>query len=262
MGTGPFAPGRRSRALSRPPARPGRPLGPAPRGDGGQGGRLHRRRRDRGRRHHPGAARLLAGERGRAAPHPGPPPRGPHPPRRPPPPPPSPPPPRPPPPSWGRPRGVTAGGEAPFTPEDGAAVGAIPPEQPGYWGVSVNGLPHSWVPFGGLHPLLGAIPAVIHPAPREVAVIGLGSGETAWAAACRRETRSVRVFEIFASQPQLLAGGAAAAQVPALRSLLRDGRGPVQAAGGPPPPTPASRRGLTYALFPRDEFSTPPRAGP
>jgi spermidine synthase len=133
---------------------------------------------------------------------------------------------------WGRLHGVTAAGEAAFIAEDATAVGAITPERTGYWRVSVNGLPHSWVPFEGIHTLLGAIPALIHPAPREVAVIGLGSGETAWAAACRRETRSVRVFEIFASQPQLLAGVAGAADVPELKSFLRDGRVRIEAADG------------------------------
>jgi predicted membrane-bound spermidine synthase len=133
---------------------------------------------------------------------------------------------------WRRLHGVAAPGEPAFIGEDATAVGAITPERPGYWRVSVNGLPHSWVPFEGIHTLLGAIPALIHPAPREVAVIGLGSGETAWAAACRRETRSVRVFEIFASQPQLLAGVEAATDAPELRSFLRDGRVRVEAADG------------------------------
>ena len=65
---------------------------------------------------------------------------------------------------------------------------------------------NSSLPFGGMHTLLGAVPAVLHASPAEVAVIGLGSGDTAWAAACRRETRRVTVFELLAPQRRLLPG--------------------------------------------------------
>ncbi len=91
-----------------------------------------------------------------------------------------------------------------FVGEDATSVNAIVPGGPGRWRVSVNGLPHSWVPFEGIHTLLGAVPALIHPRPLDVAVIGLGSGETAWAVACRSEIRRLDVFEIAASQPRLL----------------------------------------------------------
>ena len=99
------------------------------------------------------------------------------------------------------------------------------PGQGERWRVTVNGLPHSWLPFEGIHTLLGAVPAVIHPAPEEVAVIGLGSGETAWAVACREETQRVRVFEIAASQPRLLRPGAAGRALSvARRAALRPAR--------------------------------------
>ena len=39
------------------------------------------------------------------------------------------------------------------------------------------------------------MPALVHPGPASVAVIGLGSGETAWAVACRQETRSIDVVK-------------------------------------------------------------------
>jgi SAM-dependent methyltransferase len=96
----------------------------------------------------------------------------------------------------------------------------------------VNGLPHSWLPFEGIHTLLGAVPALIHPSPEEIAVIGLGSGETAWAIACRPETRSVRVFEIAASQQRLLRQVAAIAPFPSLVELLQDPRLRIEAADG------------------------------
>ena len=57
-----------------------------------------------------------------------------------------------------------------------------------------------------------------------VAIIGLGSGDTAWAASCRPETRNVTVFELSAPQPELLRRFVAREPMPSLASFLRDGR--------------------------------------
>ena len=92
------------------------------------------------------------------------------------------------------------------------------------WLVYVNGKEHSWIPFGGTHSTLGAGPAIVHPEPRSVAVIGLGSGDTIWAAGCRSETTSLVVYEIAAPQPRLLRRLAAAQELPQLRQLLSDPR--------------------------------------
>ncbi|HEY7818952.1 MAG TPA: fused MFS/spermidine synthase [Vicinamibacteria bacterium] len=88
--------------------------------------------------------------------------------------------------------------------EDASSVIAIRPLTPGRWRVTVNGQSHSWLPFGGIHTVLGAIPSLVHHAPRDVAVIGLGSGDTAWAAGARPETLRVDVLEIAAPQVRLL----------------------------------------------------------
>jgi predicted membrane-bound spermidine synthase len=45
----------------------------------------------------------------------------------------------------------------------------------------LNGRAHALVPFGNVTTLYGMIPALLHPEPRELGVIGLGTGETAWA---------------------------------------------------------------------------------
>jgi predicted membrane-bound spermidine synthase len=110
--------------------------------------------------------------------------------------------------------------------EDAAGVVALTPEHnpPGGWRMSVNGRSISTLPFGGLHSHLGAVPAVMHPAPRRVAVIGLGSGDTAWAAGLRPETESIRVFEICAPQLGLLRRLAEDDPSPQLRRFLRDRR--------------------------------------
>ena len=69
-------------------------------------------------------------------------------------------------------------------------------------GLGVSSLPFGG--FGGVHTLLGALPVLLHPSPKNVAVIGLGSGDTAFAAAGRSETELVEVVEIVGSQLDLL----------------------------------------------------------
>ncbi len=133
---------------------------------------------------------------------------------------------------WARLHGITRAEPPAFIGEDASAVSAIFPGEGERWRVSVNGLPHSWLPYEGIHTLLGAVPALIHPRPEAVAVIGLGSGETAWAIACRPETRSVRVFEIAASQKDLLRKVAQLAPFPSLVELLHDPRVLFEVADG------------------------------
>ena len=93
--------------------------------------------------------------------------------------------------------------ESALVEEDATSVSAVLPRG-GTWGVFVGGKSHSWIPFSGIHNGLGAAPAVVHPAPLDVAIIGLGSANTAWAAGSREETRSITVFEISGPQPRLL----------------------------------------------------------
>jgi spermidine synthase len=133
---------------------------------------------------------------------------------------------------WARLHGITAATPPAFIGEDASAVSAIFPGEGERWRVSVNGLPHSWLPYEGIHTLLGAVPALIHPRPLDVAVIGLGSGETAWAIACRPETRSLRVFEIAASQKDLLRQVVDIAPFPSLVQLLQDPRLRLEVADG------------------------------
>jgi spermidine synthase len=65
-----------------------------------------------------------------------------------------------------------------------------------------------------------------------VAIIGLGSGDTAWAAGCRPETRSLTVFEIAGPQPVLLSRLARTQDVPGLRPFLEDPRLTLRLADG------------------------------
>ena len=133
---------------------------------------------------------------------------------------------------WKRLHGVVADTPPSFIGEDASAVSVIVPGEGQRWRVTVNGLPHSWLPYEGIHTLLGAVPAVIHPSPEDVVVVGLGSGETAWAVGCRPETRSLRVYEIAAAQPRLLRAVSAVAPFPGLVELLSDPRVTMRAADG------------------------------
>ena len=124
---------------------------------------------------------------------------------------------------WRRLHGVPASVPLVFFEEDATSVVALTPDQGG-WRLSVNGKGNSWLPYGSGHTLLGAIPATMHPAPVDVAVVGLGSGDTAWAAAWRPETRSLTVFEISAPQPRILRRLVGFLDVTDTRRLLEDPR--------------------------------------
>lgn len=115
--------------------------------------------------------------------------------------------------------------------EDATAVAAIAQDGSALR-VSVNGKGNSWLPFGGIHSQLGAVPAVIHPAPERAAIVGLGSADTAWAAAFRPETRHVTVFELSAGQIWLLERTAEAATLPQLAAFLADPRVEIVVADG------------------------------
>jgi predicted membrane-bound spermidine synthase len=113
--------------------------------------------------------------------------------------------------------------------EDATSVVALTPDGGG-WRLSVNGKGNSWIPYGGGtrygagHTLLGAVPATVHPAPVDVAVVGLGSGDTAWASAWRGETRSLTVFEISSPQPRILRRLVGLVDAADTRRLVEDSR--------------------------------------
>lgn len=93
--------------------------------------------------------------------------------------------------------------------------------------VMAGGLALSAFPFGGyggIHTLLGALPVLIHRHPRRVAVIGVGSGDTAYGAAGRAEVEEVVAIEILGSQISLLRDFDAQGGDPGLHALLSDAR--------------------------------------
>jgi predicted membrane-bound spermidine synthase len=90
--------------------------------------------------------------------------------------------------------------------------------------VYANGLGQSSLPFGGIHTALGACPAMLHPNPVSIAVIGLGSGDTVFSAGGRPETRIIDSIEIIAPQLDTLRSLDSLRHYPGLRSLLTDAR--------------------------------------
>ena len=90
--------------------------------------------------------------------------------------------------------------------------------------VYVNGLGQSSVPFIDVHAFLGLVPVMLHPEPRRIAIIGLGSGGTAYAAAGRPETEALDCVEIVGGQIQTLRVLHQRTGYPGLGGLLHDPR--------------------------------------
>jgi predicted membrane-bound spermidine synthase len=110
--------------------------------------------------------------------------------------------------------------------EDDSGLSVIKTEPPGAGArhvVFVNGMGQSVIPYGGIHTALGAIPAFLHPNPVAAVIIGLGSGDTCYAAAGRPEVRVVCI-EIIRPQLTTLRRLTARDSYVALGALLQDPR--------------------------------------
>jgi MFS family permease len=118
--------------------------------------------------------------------------------------------------------------------EDTTGVGVIArkPWDKQAWNLSFNGKGQGSLPFFEGHVVMGAVPALVHEAPLDVAIIGLGTGGTAFAAGCRQETRNLTVFELSGSQPRLLERMETRAALPELLQLRRDPRLVLRVADG------------------------------
>jgi spermidine synthase len=90
--------------------------------------------------------------------------------------------------------------------------------------VYVNGIGQSRLPFGGDHTFLGLVPALLHPAPRRVAIIGLGSGDTAYSAGGRLETESLECIDVIGGEVETLRWFARRTTDPGTTALLTDPR--------------------------------------
>ncbi|MBL9131093.1 MAG: fused MFS/spermidine synthase [Verrucomicrobiaceae bacterium] len=122
---------------------------------------------------------------------------------------------------WARLHGTT--NDRMLVREDGAGLAALK-KTPEQTMVFVNGIGQSWIPFGGVHSVLGALPVLMHPKPENIAVIGLGSGDTLFSAASRAETKEIVCIEIVGAALDNLRAHAAESTYEALHALLADER--------------------------------------
>jgi len=109
--------------------------------------------------------------------------------------------------------------------EDGSGLSVLK-RQPreGRTIVHANGLGQSSLPWGGVHTILGALPAMVHPHPQTVAVIGLGSGDTVYAAGGRASIRHIDSIEIIEPEIETLSRLDQSIRYPGLSELLGDRR--------------------------------------
>ncbi len=130
--------------------------------------------------------------------------------------------------------------------EDSSGVSVIRADRDDLAGrkiVFVNGMGQSVLPYGDIHTALGALPVLVHPGPKVVAVIGLGSGDTVYAASARSEIERITAIEIV--RPQLAT----------LRALAeRDAYGGLHALLGDPRVEHVYGDGRTYLMRARRTF--------
>lgn len=107
--------------------------------------------------------------------------------------------------------------------EDASGLSVLKPDPRGAM-VFLNGIGQSWIPYGNIHSVLGALPAFIHPRPREAVVIGLGSADTVYSLAGRLELARVTCIEIIGPQLATLGEWARRTADPGLVSALSDPR--------------------------------------
>jgi len=90
------------------------------------------------------------------------------------------------------------------TREDGSCVLGLFEERPQFFGLYISGMRQNAVPFDDFHVRLGAVPALIHPAPRRALVIGLGMGSTPHGLAVDPRVEHATCVEICAGELALL----------------------------------------------------------
>jgi len=89
-----------------------------------------------------------------------------------------------------------------------------------------NGMGQSRLPFGRdlIHIRLGVIPTLLHPNPKDIAVIGFGAGSTVYGIGCQPDTEHITCFEVMSNQPTVLREFGRKFHVTAVPSLLEDKR--------------------------------------
>ncbi|MCS6933337.1 MAG: fused MFS/spermidine synthase [Acetobacteraceae bacterium] len=96
----------------------------------------------------------------------------------------------------------------------------------------IQGFSQGRIPFLPVHQFLGAVGPLIHPAPRDILLIGVGSGGTPYAATVSPQTERIRAVELV--QPVIDAIREIGARYPdsAIGAMLRDPRLSLEYADG------------------------------
>jgi hypothetical protein len=129
---------------------------------------------------------------------------------------------------WGALHGSAT--ELVITAEDGSGLSLLKNERPEFHSatyVYTNGLGQSWLPYSHLsdiHSVLGILPIMLHKKPEEIAVIGLGSGDTLFSLGGREETKEITCIEIVRAELQSLRLLQLRSPYSGLESLLGDAR--------------------------------------
>jgi predicted membrane-bound spermidine synthase len=87
-----------------------------------------------------------------------------------------------------------------------------------------SGQAQAGFPYMQVHALLGSIPALLHPHPSQIMIIGLGSGGTAHTAGVNPSTQYIRVVELLSAELRVLREYAQRSLGQPLQALFRDPR--------------------------------------
>jgi hypothetical protein len=162
---------------------------------------------------------------------------------------------------WSRLHGTTA--ERMVFAEDNSGLSVIKAAGDDLAGPTVvlaNGVGQSVIPYGDTHTALGALPALVHPDPREVAIIGLGSGDTIHAAGGRPGIERITGIEIIGPQLETLRALAMRNSYGGLNALLGDPRVDHVVGDGRAYLMRTTRTGSTSSRQTRFAPRAPPRA--
>lgn len=97
-------------------------------------------------------------------------------------------------------------------------------DQPPLGPFFIQGFSQGRIPFLDIHSFLGAVGPLIHPAPREILVIGVGTGGTPYAAGVSAKTERIGAVELVQPVLSILAPLAAEHPEGALAAMLADRR--------------------------------------
>lgn len=107
--------------------------------------------------------------------------------------------------------------------EDGTCVASLMEGQAMTFTLLLSGEPQNGIPFSDFHIRLGAVPALLHPNPQDVLVIGLGAGSTLYGVSLDRRVASMECVEICGGEISLLKG-LRERRVPELDQIFSDPR--------------------------------------